>query len=96
MTYTEFSELKENPESSARGAPCLTMDPLLDVIIKKKKYLLLYLYWDLFSVVSSNRYLPKGSNANVIGFTITGSLPSWRTLGLHRRRKHFSSTEQYF
>ena len=36
MTFTDFGELKQNPKSSTRDTPYLTIDTFQDVIIKKK------------------------------------------------------------
>ena len=53
--------------------PYLIIDTFLDVAVKKK-FLLLSLGWYLFSVVSGNRYLPRGGNGNALCITSTGNI----------------------
>ena len=53
-----------------RDTPYLTIDTFLDVV--KKEMPSLYLGWYVFSVVSGNRYLPRGSNGNALCITTTG------------------------
>ena len=50
----------------------LTIDTLLDIIVKSN-FPLLYAGWYLFKVVSGNRYLPRGSNENMLCTTSTGN-----------------------
>ena len=72
MIFTEcneFRDLKLNP----KGSRYLIIDTFLDVVVKKK-FPLLYLGYCLFRVVSSNRYLPKDSNGNVLCITTTGNV----------------------
>ena len=51
----------------------LTMDTLLDVVVKKN-FQLLSVSCYLFRVVSSNRYRPRGSNENTLYITSTGDV----------------------
>ena len=53
--------------------PYLIIDTFLNVVVKKK-FPLLSLGWYLFSVVSGNRYLPRGSNGNALCITSTGNI----------------------
>ena len=56
-----------------RGTPYLTIDIILDVVVKKK-FPLLHLGWYIFSVLIGNRYLAKGSNGNVLCVNTTGNV----------------------
>ena len=51
----------------------LTIDTFLDVVMKND-FPLLSVGWDLFRVVTGNRYLPRGSNKNVLYITSTGNV----------------------
>ena len=61
-----------------RDIPYLTTDTFLDVVVKTI-FPLLSLGWCLFTVVSHNRYLTRGSNGNVHSITTNGnvSVASW-------------------
>ena len=51
----------------------LTVDRLLDVVVKKN-FPLLSLGWYLFRLVSGNRYLTRSSNENALYITGTGNV----------------------
>ena len=48
----------------------LTIDTFLDIVVKSN-FLLLFVGWYLFRVVSGNRYLPRGSNEKTLCITGT-------------------------
>ena len=56
-----------------KGIPYLTIDTLLDVVVKKN-FPQLSVGWYLFRVVSGNRNLPRGSNENRLYITSTGNV----------------------
>ena len=51
----------------------LTIDTLLDVVVKKN-FPLLSAGWYLFRVVSGNKYLLRGSNENMLCITSTDNV----------------------
>ena len=55
-----------------RDTPYLTTDIFLDVVAKKI-FPLLSLGWYLFTVVSHNEYLTRGSNGNAQSITMNGN-----------------------
>ena len=62
MTFTGFSESRQNPKVVVTGdTPYLTIDTLLDVVVKGK-FPLLSLDWYLFNVASVSGYLSINSN----------------------------------
>ena len=61
----------------ASDALCLAIDIFLDEV-GKMKFLLLHLDGYLFSVAHDNRYLPRGSNENVLSITIVGNVSGSR------------------
>ena len=56
-----------------RGILCLTINTLLDVVVKKN-FLLLFVGLYLFRVVSANRCLTRGSNKNTLCITSIGKV----------------------
>ena len=56
-----------------RDTPFLRTETVLDVVVKKILPLL-SLGWYLFTVVSYNRYVPKGSNRNALSVTTNGNV----------------------
>ena len=56
-----------------RNTPCLVIVIFSDEVVKMKFQLLCRDRY-LFSVVSGNRYLPRGCKENVLSTTITGDV----------------------
>ena len=56
-----------------RDTPYLTTDIFLDVVVTNK-IPLLSIVWYLFSMVSANRYLTRGSNRSGLSITTTGNV----------------------
>ena len=67
--FIDFSELKQNPNPN----PYLTIDMLLDVVVKKK-FPLLSLGWYLLCAVSGSRCLPRDSDENTLSDTTFGNV----------------------
>ena len=66
MTFVEYSELRLYSKVVWLSETLyLTIDIILDLLVKKK-FPLLYLEWYLSNVVTGNRYLLRGSNGNVL------------------------------
>ena len=64
---------KSKSSMVTRDTPYLTTDTLLDVIVKKI-FQLPCLGWHLFTVVSHNEYLTRGSNGNTDFITTNGNI----------------------
>ena len=82
MTFFEFSEFNESWAKSkssmvTRDIPYLTIDIILDVVIKNN-FPLLSAGWYLFRVVSGNRYPPRDCNENSLYVTGTDNVPAVR------------------
>ena len=67
--FIHFSELKQNPNPN----PYLTIDMLLDVVVKKK-FPLLSLGWYLLCVVSGSGCLPRDSSENTQSGATSGNV----------------------
>ena len=70
--------IKSKNSKVTRDIPLLTIDVLLDVVVKYI-FLLLSLGWYLFKVVIDSRYPPSWSNENALCITSTGNVfvASW-------------------
>ena len=75
MSFTEFTQFSESLQSPlvTKNISCLVIDIFSDKVVKLK-FLLLPLDGNLFSVVTGNRYLPRGGQENVFSITITRNL----------------------
>ena len=82
MTFTEFAEFgepRQNPKVVWLERHSIFDKRYIPRCSSKKIFPLLPLGWYLFTVVSHNGYLTRGSNGNAHSITMNGNVPvaSW-------------------